>query len=104
MSPEMDTEGVYDAVVIGAGQSGGPLSTALARAGHRTALVREVNGPEPDHLGPGEGDAAPAMLLFRQFGLRCIGRRVAEVAGRVLRLLGRTDWSLRSLDWLDEDR
>jgi pyruvate/2-oxoglutarate dehydrogenase complex dihydrolipoamide dehydrogenase (E3) component len=35
----------YDAVVIGAGQAGGPLSTALARAGQRTALI------EREHIG-----------------------------------------------------
>jgi pyruvate/2-oxoglutarate dehydrogenase complex dihydrolipoamide dehydrogenase (E3) component len=35
----------YDAVVVGAGQGGGPLSTALARAGRRTALV------EREHVG-----------------------------------------------------
>jgi len=29
----------YDAIVIGAGQAGGPLSTALAHAGRKTALV-----------------------------------------------------------------
>jgi len=29
----------YDAVVIGAGQSGGPLSAALAKSGRRTALI-----------------------------------------------------------------
>ncbi len=35
----------FDAVVIGAGQAGGPLSTALARAGYRTAIV------EREHVG-----------------------------------------------------
>src|SRR5947209_18233242 len=35
----------YDAIVIGSGQSGGPLSSALARAGRRTALV------EREHVG-----------------------------------------------------
>jgi pyruvate/2-oxoglutarate dehydrogenase complex dihydrolipoamide dehydrogenase (E3) component len=35
----------YDAIVVGAGQSGGPLSTALARAGRRTALI------EREHIG-----------------------------------------------------
>src|SRR5438045_8402199 len=35
----------YDAIVIGAGQSGGPLSTALARAGRKTALI------EREHVG-----------------------------------------------------
>jgi pyruvate/2-oxoglutarate dehydrogenase complex dihydrolipoamide dehydrogenase (E3) component len=35
----------YDAIVIGAGQAGGPLSTALARAGYRTAIV------EREHVG-----------------------------------------------------
>ncbi|GAB4321807.1 MAG: mercuric reductase [Candidatus Zixiibacteriota bacterium] len=36
----------YDAIVIGAGQGGGPLSTALAGAGRRTALIerRHVGG------------------------------------------------------------
>src|SRR5205085_11502604 len=33
----------YDAIVIGAGQSGGPLSTALARAGRKTALIERVH-------------------------------------------------------------
>lgn len=28
----------YDIVIIGSGQAGGPLSTAFARAGRRTAL------------------------------------------------------------------
>jgi pyruvate/2-oxoglutarate dehydrogenase complex dihydrolipoamide dehydrogenase (E3) component len=35
----------YDAVVIGAGQSGGPLSSAMARAGWHTAII------ERDHVG-----------------------------------------------------
>jgi pyruvate/2-oxoglutarate dehydrogenase complex dihydrolipoamide dehydrogenase (E3) component len=35
----------YDAVVIGAGQRGGPLSSALAQSGRRTALI------ERDHVG-----------------------------------------------------
>src|SRR6266496_2680211 len=35
----------YDAIVIGAGQAGGPLSTALAQAGYKTALV------EREHVG-----------------------------------------------------
>lgn len=32
----------FDAIVIGAGQAGGPLSTALAKAGHKTAIVEEL--------------------------------------------------------------
>ena len=35
----------YDAIVVGAGQAGGPLSTALARSGRRTLLV------EREHVG-----------------------------------------------------
>ena len=35
----------YDAIVIGAGQGGGPLATALAAAGRRTALI------EREHVG-----------------------------------------------------
>src|SRR6202165_2272501 len=33
------TTSQYDDIIIGAGQSGGPLSTALARAGRRTAVI-----------------------------------------------------------------
>ena len=33
----------YDAIIIGAGQSGGPLSTALANAGWKTALIERVH-------------------------------------------------------------
>ncbi len=33
----------YDAIVIGAGQAGGPLSTALARSGRKTALIERVH-------------------------------------------------------------
>jgi pyruvate/2-oxoglutarate dehydrogenase complex dihydrolipoamide dehydrogenase (E3) component len=33
----------YDAIVIGAGQGGGPLSTLLANAGWRTALIERVH-------------------------------------------------------------
>ncbi len=35
----------YDAVIIGSGQAGGPLSIALANAGWKTALV------ERKHVG-----------------------------------------------------
>ena len=42
----MTTTEQYDAIIIGAGQAGGPLSTALANAGWKTALVerRYVGG------------------------------------------------------------
>ncbi len=33
----------YDAIVIGAGQAGGPLSTALAQAGRKTAIIERVH-------------------------------------------------------------
>src|SRR5436189_6477068 len=35
----------YDCLVIGSGQAGGPLSTALAQAGRKTALI------EREHVG-----------------------------------------------------
>src|SRR5438128_2586126 len=39
----MDATVQYDAIIIGAGQAGGPLSGALARAGRRTALIERVH-------------------------------------------------------------
>ena len=33
----------YSAIIIGSGQAGGPLATAFARAGHKTALIEEVH-------------------------------------------------------------
>src|ERR1700724_3076139 len=33
----------YDAIVIGAGQAGGPLSTALAQAGWKTAIIERIH-------------------------------------------------------------
>jgi pyruvate/2-oxoglutarate dehydrogenase complex dihydrolipoamide dehydrogenase (E3) component len=33
----------YDAIVIGAGQAGGPLSTALVQAGRKTAIIERVH-------------------------------------------------------------
>jgi pyruvate/2-oxoglutarate dehydrogenase complex dihydrolipoamide dehydrogenase (E3) component len=41
----MVSEEHYNGVVIGAGQAGVPLSTALARAGWETALI------EREHVG-----------------------------------------------------
>ena len=41
----MSTPEQYDAIVIGAGQAGGPLAGALARAGRRTVLI------EREHVG-----------------------------------------------------
>src|SRR5437762_10301809 len=33
----------YDAIIIGAGQSGGPLSTAIAQSGQKTAIIERVH-------------------------------------------------------------
>ena len=33
----------YDAIIIGAGQAGGPLSTALANAGRKTAIIERIH-------------------------------------------------------------
>ena len=41
----MENSQHYDSIVVGAGQGGGPLASALARAGRRTALI------EREHVG-----------------------------------------------------
>ena len=41
LEEKMATERSYDAIVVGAGQGGKPLSMVLARAGLKTAVVEE---------------------------------------------------------------
>src|SRR5262249_28793409 len=40
----MSVDKNYDAIIIGAGQAGGPLSNTLAKAGMRTALIEQIHG------------------------------------------------------------
>src|SRR5438132_4168937 len=64
----------YDAIVIGAGQAGGPLSTALARAGYRTALV------EREHVGGtciNEG-CTPTKTMVASARVAYLARRAAD--------------------------
>src|SRR5437588_1004797 len=64
----------YDAIVIGAGQSGGPLSTALARAGRKTALVERV------HVGGtcvNEG-CSPTKTMVASARVAYLARRAAD--------------------------
>jgi pyruvate/2-oxoglutarate dehydrogenase complex dihydrolipoamide dehydrogenase (E3) component len=67
------TEEGYDAVVIGAGQAGGPLSTTLAQAGWKTALV------EREHVGGtcvNEG-CAPTKTMIASARAAYMARRAA---------------------------
>ena len=64
----------YDAIVIGAGQAGGPLSTALARAGRRTALI------EREHVGGtciNEG-CTPTKTMVASGRVAYLARRAAD--------------------------
>lgn len=64
----------YDAIVIGAGQAGGPLSTALAEAGRRTALV------ERKHVGGtcvNEG-CTPTKTMVASARVAHLARRAAD--------------------------
>src|ERR671924_887476 len=72
------TEDVYDAIVIGAGQSGGPLSTALARAGRRTAIM------EREHVGGtciNEG-CTPTKTMVASARVAYLARRGADYGVR----------------------
>src|ERR1700716_1096422 len=69
----------YDAIVIGAGQSGGPLSSALARAGKRTALI------EREHIGGtciNEG-CTPTKTMVASARVAYLARRAADYGVRV---------------------
>ncbi|HEY0584267.1 MAG TPA: mercuric reductase [Chloroflexota bacterium] len=64
----------YDAIVVGAGQAGGPLSTALAKAGRRTALI------EREHVGGtcvNEG-CTPTKTMVASARVAYLARRAAD--------------------------
>lgn len=70
----MTKEAHYDAVVIGAGQAGGPLSTALAQAGRKTALI------EREHVGGtcvNEG-CTPTKTMVASARVAHLARRAAD--------------------------
>jgi len=70
----MTTEERYDAIVIGAGQAGGPLSTTLAQAGWKIALV------EREHVGGtcvNEG-CAPTKTMIASARAAYMARRAAD--------------------------
>ncbi len=64
----------YDVIIIGAGQSGGPLSTAFARAGKKTALI------ECEHVGGtciNEG-CTPTKTMVASARVAYLARRAAD--------------------------
>ena len=68
----------YDAIVIGAGQAGVPLSTALAKAGRRTALI------EREHVGGtciNEG-CTPTKTMVASARVAYLARRGGGLRGR----------------------
>src|SRR5881628_2326111 len=68
----------YDAIVIGAGQAGGPLAGALARAGRRTALIERV------HVGGtciNEG-CTPTKTMVASARVAYLARRAADYGVR----------------------
>jgi pyruvate/2-oxoglutarate dehydrogenase complex dihydrolipoamide dehydrogenase (E3) component len=69
----MDTE-TYDVIVIGAGQAGGPLSTAFARQGRRTALIeREYVGGTCINVG-----CTPTKTMVASARVAHLARRAAD--------------------------
>src|SRR6185312_3171764 len=70
----MSTSEQYDAIVIGAGQAGGPLATTLARSGRRTALI------EREHVGGtciNEG-CTPTKTMVASARVAYLARRAAD--------------------------
>ena len=64
----------YDAIVIGAGQGGGPLSTSLAKSGMRTALIERA------HVGGtciNEG-CTPTKTMIASGRVAYLARRAAD--------------------------
>ena len=68
----------YDVIIVGAGQSGGPLSSALARAGRRVAIV------EREHVGGtciNEG-CTPTKTMVASARAVYVARRGADYGAR----------------------
>lgn len=64
----------YDAIIIGSGQAGGPLSTALAQAGWKTAIIERV------HVGGtciNEG-CTPTKTMVASARVAYLSRRAAD--------------------------
>src|SRR6266699_400030 len=68
----------YDAIVIGAGQSGGPLSTALAQAGWKTAIIERI------HVGGTcvHEACTPTKTMVASARLAYLARRAADYGVR----------------------
>ena len=74
VTEDYDAAASYDAVILGAGQAGGPLSTALANAGWKTALV------EREHVGGtcvNEG-CTPTKTMLASARVAYLARRAAD--------------------------
>src|SRR5436309_15607604 len=74
----MDAVTQYDAIILGAGQAGGPLAGALARAGRRTALIERV------HVGGtciNEG-CTPTKTIVASARVAYLARRAADYGVR----------------------
>src|SRR5213080_2805763 len=81
LSPRVEVKGnrrmaveQYDAIVIGSGQAGGPLATALAKAGKKTALI------EREHVGGtciNEG-CTPTKTMVASGRVAYLARRAAD--------------------------
>ncbi|MEO8288409.1 MAG: mercuric reductase [Chloroflexota bacterium] len=70
----MSTAQHYDAIIIGSGQAGGPLSTALAHAGRKTAII------EREHVGGtciNEG-CTPTKTMVASARVAYLARRGAD--------------------------
>src|SRR4029077_16586188 len=69
----------YDAIIIGAGQAGGPLSTALAGTGQKIALI------EQEHIGGtciNEG-CTPTKTMVASARVAYLARRAADYGVQV---------------------
>src|SRR6266568_5060414 len=70
----MATPEHYDAIIIGAGQAGGPLSTAFGQAGRKTVII------EREHVGGtciNEG-CTPTKTMVASARVAYLARRAAD--------------------------
>jgi pyruvate/2-oxoglutarate dehydrogenase complex dihydrolipoamide dehydrogenase (E3) component len=87
----------YDVIIIGAGQAGGPLSTAFATAGRKTALIERAHvGGTCVNVG-----CTPTKTMIASARTAYVARRAADYGVPSAAVQAANDYYLRHKELID---